>query len=31
MVLGAFSLGAQHLENRANTDQPGVSLMGEIS
>ena len=29
MVLVAFSLGAQHLdlENRANTDQPGVSLM----
>ena len=27
MVLAAFSLGPQHLENRANIDQPGAGIM----
>ena len=27
MVLAAFSLSPQHLENRANIDQPGTGIM----
>ena len=27
MVLAAFSLGPQHLEKRANIDQPGAGIM----
>ena len=27
MVLAAFSLGPQQLENRANIDQPGAGIM----
>ena len=27
MVLAAFSFGPQHLENRANIDQPGAGIM----
>ena len=27
MILAAFSLGPQHLENRANIDQPGAGIM----